>query len=94
MITVDLLQFVAVAFAVCGLAVVIWEIASKDSGIFREMTDDARGFAERPATRPEAPDSEAGDRETQDSKARPVSVDGKIAAAAAGGKPQTPQRAA
>jgi hypothetical protein len=80
MITVDLLQFVAVAFAVCGLAVVIWEIASRDSGIFREMTDDARGFAERPVTGPEAPD-----RETRDSK---------IAAAAADGKPQTPQRAA
>jgi hypothetical protein len=89
MITVDLLQFVAVAFAVCGLAVVIWEIASRDPGIFREMADDARGFAERPVTRPEAPE-----RETRDSKARPVSVDGKTAAAAADGKPQTPQRAA
>lgn len=80
MITVDLLQFVAVAFAVCGLAVVIWEIASRDSGIFREMTDDARGFAERPVIRPEAPDGE-----TRGSKTTPVSADG---------KPQTPQRAA
>ena len=84
MITVGLLQFVAVAFAVCGLAVVIWEIASRDSGIFREMADDARGFAERPVTRPEAPDGETLDSKTRD----------KTAPAAAGGKPQTPQRAA
>ena len=48
MITLDLFQFIAVAFAMCGLAVVIWEIAVKDPRSFREIASDVRRFAERP----------------------------------------------
>lgn len=49
---VDLLGFGAAAFIVCGLAVVIWEVAVR--GAPRdviELLTDVRGFAERPAER-------------------------------------------
>lgn len=49
MITLDLFQFIAAAIAMCGLAVVVWEIAVKDPRSFREIASDVRGFAERPA---------------------------------------------
>lgn len=34
MIAPDLVQFIALALAVCGLAFVDWEIAAKDPGSF------------------------------------------------------------
>ena len=48
MITLDLFQLIAAAYAMCGLAVVIWEIAVKDPHSFREIAGDVRRFAERP----------------------------------------------
>lgn len=47
----QLIQFVAVAFAVCGLAAVIWEIATKSPRSFGEIVTDVRGFAQRPLDR-------------------------------------------
>ncbi len=58
MITLDLFQLIAAAFAMCGLAVVIWEIAVKDPHSFREIAGDVRRFAERPV----APSTERGSR--------------------------------
>ena len=71
MITLDLVQFVAVAFAVCGLAVVIWEIAAKDPGSFWDIMDDTRRFAE--------PREDAAERPQQpeDAPARPSGDDAK-----------------
>jgi len=46
MVAIDLLQFLALAFLVCGLAVVVWEIAVRDPSMFREIANDTRGFAE------------------------------------------------
>jgi hypothetical protein len=51
MITLDLFQFIALAFVTCGLAVLIWEIAVKDPGGIWEIMSDVRQFAERPLTR-------------------------------------------
>jgi hypothetical protein len=47
MITFDLFQFIAVAFAVCGLAAILVEIAVKNPNSFWEMVSDVRRFAER-----------------------------------------------
>ena len=70
MITFDLIEFVAVAFVVCGLAVVIWEIAAKDPRSFGEMMTDVRGFAQRPLPRPaEQPGPSAPASPTPESKA-------------------------
>ena len=63
MITFDLFQFIAVAFAVCGLAAVVVEIAVKNPHSFWEMSD-VRRFAERALPRStkrgSRPASEAG----------------------------------
>lgn len=63
MLTFDLLQFAAVAFAVYGLVAVIWEIATKSPRSFAEIARDTRAFATRPAppaiARDEAPASAA-----------------------------------
>jgi hypothetical protein len=45
----DILDFVAVALVVLGLAAVLWEIAVKSPRSFVEMVTDSRRFAERPA---------------------------------------------
>jgi hypothetical protein len=49
--TIDLLEFAAVAFVVCGLAFVVWEVVAKSPKGLIEMLTDVRGFAERPAPR-------------------------------------------
>lgn len=60
-IVVQLLQFLALAFLVGGLAVVVWEIAVRDPRMFRAIADDARGFAEAP---PPPPEEDEGRRPT------------------------------
>jgi hypothetical protein len=83
MITLDLVQFVAVAFAVCGLAVVIWEIAAKDPGSFWDIIDDTRRFAE---PREESSGQDRADRAQQpDDAPAPRPADGGA---------RTPRRAA
>jgi hypothetical protein len=59
MITFDLLQFVAVAFVVCGLVAAVVEIAVKNPRSFWEMMSDVRDFAERPLRRSTERDSKA-----------------------------------
>jgi hypothetical protein len=43
---VDPLVALVAAIALCGLAAVVWEIASKRPGIFFEIMTDVRRFAE------------------------------------------------
>lgn len=43
-----LLSYFAAALAVGGLAAIVWEIAAKAPGLFREISEDTRLFAERP----------------------------------------------
>jgi hypothetical protein len=50
MIMFDPLQFVAVAFAACGLLAVILEIALMDPRDLWDMIDDVRSFADGPKT--------------------------------------------
>lgn len=59
MITFDLLQFVVVAFVVCGLAAVVVEITVKNPRSFLEMMSDVRRFAERPMRRSTERESKA-----------------------------------
>jgi hypothetical protein len=49
--SIDLLEFAAVAFVVCGLAFVVWEVVAKSPKGLIEMLTDVRGFAERPSPR-------------------------------------------
>jgi hypothetical protein len=46
MISAYFLEFLALALALAGLAAVVWEIASKDSGLFRDIATDVRAMAE------------------------------------------------
>ena len=48
MITIDPLQFIAVAFMICGLLAVILEIAIRNPSGLLDLVDDVRAFAERP----------------------------------------------
>jgi hypothetical protein len=48
MVTFDLLQFIAAAFVVCGLAAVVLEIVLRDPRWLWEIVGDVRRFAERP----------------------------------------------
>jgi hypothetical protein len=48
MITIDPLQFIAVAFMACGLLAVILEIAIRNPRDLLDLVDDVRAFAERP----------------------------------------------
>lgn len=84
MITLDLAQFVAVAFAVCGLAFVIWEIAAKDPGSLWEIIEDTRRFAQ---SGQEDSEPDAADRPQQQPEGAP-------APRPAGGDAKTPRRAA
>lgn len=59
MLTLDLLQFAVIAFAVCGLAAVIWEIATRSPCSFAEIASDTRAFAEHPAPPAAACDASA-----------------------------------
>jgi hypothetical protein len=69
MITFDLFQFIAVAFAVCGLAAVLVEIAVKNPDSFVEMASDVRRFAERAlprATKHDGKSAAASERPASD----------------------------
>lgn len=57
MITLDLFQFIAIAFVVCGLAAVVAEVAVKNPASFWEMMSDVRRFAERALPRSPKRDS-------------------------------------
>jgi len=46
MISAHFTEFVALALALTGLAVVAWEIALKDPRLFREIATDVRAMAE------------------------------------------------
>ncbi len=59
MITFDLLQFAAVAFAVCGLVVVVMEIVLTNPGWLWEMISDVRDFAGRSLPRPKGRDAKS-----------------------------------
>jgi hypothetical protein len=48
MINAQFLEFCALAFAVTGLAAVVWEIAARDSRLFGEILTDVRAMAESP----------------------------------------------
>lgn len=66
MITFDLFQLIAVAFAVCGLAAVLVEIAVKHPDSFSEMVSDVRrvrGALPR-ATKRDSASAPASDRST------------------------------
>jgi hypothetical protein len=53
MFALDIVDFVAVALVVLGLAAVLWEIAVKSPRSFVEMMTDSRRFAEQPAGGPQ-----------------------------------------
>jgi hypothetical protein len=55
MASFDLVSFLAIAFAVGGLAAVLWEILSKSPGSLLEMATDSRRFAEAPLASDSAP---------------------------------------
>ena len=57
MITLDLLQFAAVAFAVCGLVAIVMEILLTNPRWLWEMISDVRDFAGRPIRRPKERDA-------------------------------------
>jgi len=46
MISAHFLELAALALALTGLAAVVWEIASKDARLFRDIATDVRGMAE------------------------------------------------
>jgi hypothetical protein len=57
--SVDLVEFVAVAFAVCGLVAIVWEIATSGPRDVIELVTDVRRFAEHPSPATFPADSEA-----------------------------------
>ena len=78
----DVLVGVVAATAVCGLVVVIWEIATKNPHSFEDIVTDVRDFAQKPVTASEAVRS----AEATDTKpggeplAKRVAVDPRVAA--------------
>ncbi|HEY9548780.1 MAG TPA: hypothetical protein VIR45_04700 [Kiloniellaceae bacterium] len=71
MIAFDPFQFIAIAFVTCGLAAVVWEIAVKAPGAFREMMTDSRGFAERPVSGAPQPESSGAQPSASRGSGRP-----------------------
>ena len=58
--SIDLLEFTAVAFAVCGLAFVVWEVLANGTQGAGELLSDVRRFAERPLSRAAQPAAQHG----------------------------------